>query len=395
MKNEMSCKKTWSLMKDDIDRRRQLEGISDCGWGSLDVFLYRGVWAVILFRLMVYAYYTGHRLLARIIHDVNLILTKTEIDPLAQIEGGLVLPDIGMVGIPRFAIIGRDCTVSTCVLLTIGGIEGIDLENDRIIIRDGCSIGPGVMILGPIVIAENVQIEANAVLIRSVDTPGVITSGIPARRRSSASVAEVQPRRVSQFQQRKNKVTRKCIRLSELLRALSEDVDFRCEYEQKQRSISFLLKLIFNLGFLSVALFRVQQFFDSWGLRPLGWLFNVINHMAFCVFIDSGADIAGGFLILHPMGVIIDANVRIESKVVIFSFASITPLPAIDEPEQGQYAIIIGENTQIGTGARIIGNLRVGNGARIGVNTVVKSDVPPDSVAFGVPARIVASRNTE
>jgi serine O-acetyltransferase len=49
---------------------------------------------------------------------------------------------------------------------------------------------------------------------------------------------------------------------------------------------------------------------------------------------------------------------------------------------------VIGHRVDIGTGAKILGTIHVGDGASIGANSVVLTDVPANSIAFGVPARI-------
>jgi serine O-acetyltransferase len=49
----------------------------------------------------------------------------------------------------------------------------------------------------------------------------------------------------------------------------------------------------------------------------------------------------------------------------------------------------IGRNVHVGTGAKIVGPVKLGDGASIGANAVVVSDVPPNATAVGVPARIV------
>ncbi len=49
---------------------------------------------------------------------------------------------------------------------------------------------------------------------------------------------------------------------------------------------------------------------------------------------------------------------------------------------------LIENNVTIGAGAKIIGGVRVGEGAKIGVNAVVLNDVPPDSTAVGIPVKI-------
>lgn len=56
--------------------------------------------------------------------------------------------------------------------------------------------------------------------------------------------------------------------------------------------------------------------------------------------------------------------------------------------EKNSYPII-GDNVIIGTGARILGNVRIGNNVKIGANSVVLTDIPDNCLAVGVPARII------
>ena len=55
---------------------------------------------------------------------------------------------------------------------------------------------------------------------------------------------------------------------------------------------------------------------------------------------------------------------------------------------------VIGDNVMIGAGAVIIGDISIGNNVRISANAVVLSDIPNDSIAVGIPARII-ERKTE
>ena len=83
---------------------------------------------------------------------------------------------------------------------------------------------------------------------------------------------------------------------------------------------------------------------------------------------------ADGSLSIHPETVIGD-NVGIMHNVTIGTNMS-AAVPSI------------GNNVFIGVGAAILGGVKVGDGARIAANSLVISDVPPGSVAMGVPARV-------
>ncbi len=66
-------------------------------------------------------------------------------------------------------------------------------------------------------------------------------------------------------------------------------------------------------------------------------------------------------------------------------------LKNVNEP----IAPVIGNNVDIGTGAKVLGNIRIGNNVVIGANAVVLTDVPDDSVAVGVPAIIKRRQSAE
>lgn len=84
-------------------------------------------------------------------------------------------------------------------------------------------------------------------------------------------------------------------------------------------------------------------------------------------------------VVIHP-GVEIGERCLIRAQVVIGGSGR----------EAGaSSAPIIGDDVEIGVGAKLIGPIRVGNGAVIGANAVVLGDVPPGAVAVGVPARIL------
>lgn len=100
------------------------------------------------------------------------------------------------------------------------------------------------------------------------------------------------------------------------------------------------------------------------------------------------AVIGRNFIIDHFGGIVISGyarfgdNCRIRNGVVV-------GLQRTDDP----IAPIIGNNVDIGAGAKILGRITIGNNVAIGANAVVVKDVPDDSVAVGVPA-IIKPRRT-
>jgi serine O-acetyltransferase len=100
--------------------------------------------------------------------------------------------------------------------------------------------------------------------------------------------------------------------------------------------------------------------------------------------------IGRNFIIDHFGGIIISGyakfgdNCRIRNGVVV-------GLKRIEE----KVAPVIGDNVDIGAGAKLLGPIRIGNNVLIGANAVVLCDVPDDSIAVGVPAQVKSRRQSD
>jgi serine O-acetyltransferase len=106
----------------------------------------------------------------------------------------------------------------------------------------------------------------------------------------------------------------------------------------------------------------------------------------------TGADIplmtkiGGGLLLPHPNGIVIHPDVVVGANCLIFQQVTLGmgSLPGVPT---------IGNHVDIGAGAKILGGVMVGDGARIGANSVVLSDIPPGATAVGSPARVLSKKS--
>ena len=143
-------------------------------------------------------------------------------------------------------------------------------------------------------------------------------------------------------------------------------------------------------GFWVMLVYRFGRW--RYGVRPalLRKLLSLIYKMLFkLVQIVTGIElpcevvVGRNFVIDHFGGIVISGyaqfgdDCRIRNGVVV-------GLKNVDEP----IAPVIGSNVDIGAGAKLLGNIRIGNNVVIGANAVVLTDVPDDSLAVGVPAII-------
>jgi serine O-acetyltransferase len=116
--------------------------------------------------------------------------------------------------------------------------------------------------------------------------------------------------------------------------------------------------------------------------KPLSLLYKFVQIIA-GIELPCEVPIGPGFVIEHSGGIVVSgfakfgANCRIRNGVVI-------GLARVQDPCAPQF----GNNVDVGAGAKVLGNIRIGDNVLIGANAVVITDVPSNSVAVGVPAII-------
>ena len=101
--------------------------------------------------------------------------------------------------------------------------------------------------------------------------------------------------------------------------------------------------------------------------------------------IHPGATIGKRLVIDHGMGIVIGETAEIGDDCLIYHGVTLGGTGK----DVGKRHPTIGNNVLIGTGAKVLGPFRVGDNSRIAANSVVLSEVPDNSTAVGVPAKIV------
>ncbi|WP_243113060.1 serine O-acetyltransferase EpsC [Ruminococcus sp. Marseille-P6503] len=101
--------------------------------------------------------------------------------------------------------------------------------------------------------------------------------------------------------------------------------------------------------------------------------------------IHPGARIGKGLLIDHGSGVVIGETAEIGDNCLLYQGVTLGGTGK----DHGKRHPTLGNNVMVGSGAKILGPFKVGDGAKIAANAVVLEEVPPNCTAVGVPARIV------
>lgn len=388
-----SFKEARRRLRGDLSRRLQIEQQPDTAWRRALLIVRPGGFAVAAFRFQDWAAGRGWRVASKLTGMLMYYIGCAEIHPGARIAPGLVLPDHGGVGLPAFCDIGPNCSFTGPALLTIGGMEGIDLAHDRIVIGQDCVIGSNVRIIGAVTLGDATQIRPGSVVMTSFEKPGMQLGGMPARRRSQIDPALLHDWCPLAGRHRHSPAPKEPLMRQSFRHTLdlcSEDLRARCAYEHKPFTRPGVLKMLFNPGVASVMLYRWQVFCASHRLAPLAWLLSWLNLTLYSNAIDSRARIAGGLIIIHANAVFIGAGVKIGRNCLLFHQNSIGFSPFCNGPEQEAQAPELGNDVIVGAGASIYGPVRIGSGSKIAVNAAVDADCPDNSVLFGVPARQVA-----
>ncbi len=149
-------------------------------------------------------------------------------------------------------------------------------------------------------------------------------------------------------------------------------------------------------GVKAVFFHRIANFFHIAGFHLLARIISQLSRFLTGIEIHPGAKIGANLFIDHGMGVVIGETAEIGDNVTIYHAVTLGGIsPSIDSERQRHEKRhpTIGNEVVIGSGAQIIGPIKVGEGSRIAANAVVVNNVPENSTMVGVPAKVIKSGN--
>lgn len=130
---------------------------------------------------------------------------------------------------------------------------------------------------------------------------------------------------------------------------------------------------------------RIAHFFYTKKRFFIARLISQVSRFLTQIEIHPGAQIGEGILIDHGSGVVVGETSIIGDRVTIYQGATIG---ATGNEKTFKRHPTIGNDVVVGSGAKILGPVEIGDNVRIGANSVVLHDVPNNSTAVGVPAVI-------
>jgi len=124
------------------------------------------------------------------------------------------------------------------------------------------------------------------------------------------------------------------------------------------------------------------------------WLARLVSHLSRWltgIEIHPGATIGRRFFIDHGMGVVIGETAEIADDCTLYHGVTLGGTSW----NKGKRHPTLGKGVVVGAGAKILGPILVGDGARVGSNAVVVKEVPPGATAIGIPARIIEAHDAQ
>lgn len=136
---------------------------------------------------------------------------------------------------------------------------------------------------------------------------------------------------------------------------------------------------------------RIAHFFYGMKMYFIARLISQTSRHFTGIEIHPGAQIGKGLFIDHGMGVVIGETAEIGDNVTMYHGVTLGGTGK----NKGKRHPTVGSNVIIGSGAKVLGPITLGDNVKIGANAVVLKDIPANSTAVGIPAKVVKSNNNE
>ncbi|WP_422667519.1 serine O-acetyltransferase [Buchnera aphidicola] len=180
------------------------------------------------------------------------------------------------------------------------------------------------------------------------------------------------------------------LKYPEILYFLSQDIRNIVEHDPAVKN--YLTPLLYFKGFHAIAVHRVSNILWRENNTELSLYLQSRISSVFAIDIHPAAHIGSGVMLDHATGIVIGENVIIEDNVLILQ--SVT-LGSTGKNIGKNRHPIIRKGVMIGAGAKVLGNIEVGVGSKIGAGSIVLHTVPSYVTVAGVPAKIVRKSDSK
>jgi serine O-acetyltransferase len=168
-----------------------------------------------------------------------------------------------------------------------------------------------------------------------------------------------------------------------LLKRINEDL--HAVFERDPAATSRWEVLLAYSGFHALLAYRFSHWLWKQNIPIIPRLISQLARWVTGIEIHPGAQIGRGFFIDHGMGVVIGETAILGDFVTLFQGVTLGGTGK----ERGKRHPTLGNHVVVGAGAKVLGNITIGDFVKIGANSVVLRSVPSNSTVIGIPGRII------
>jgi len=172
-----------------------------------------------------------------------------------------------------------------------------------------------------------------------------------------------------------------------MFKTLKEDI--KIVFERDPAAKSVLEVVLCYPGFHAIIFHRIAHYLYNKNLLLISRLISQFSRFLTGIEIHPGAKIGKGFFIDHGMGVVIGETTEIGDNVTLYQGVTLGGTGK----DKGKRHPTIGNNVVVGSGAKVLGPIKIGDNTKIGAGAVVLHDIPPNCTVVGVPGHCVKKDN--
>ncbi len=162
--------------------------------------------------------------------------------------------------------------------------------------------------------------------------------------------------------------------------------DFQIIFERDPAARNWLEVLCCYPGLHALVLYRIAHWLHSHRVPFFPRFLSHLGRLLTGIEIHPGATIGEGVFIDHGMGVVIGETAIVGDYCLIYQNATLGGTGK----ESGKRHPTLGSHVVVGAGAKVLGNIQIGDRVRIGAGSVVLRNAPDDSTVVGIPGRIIS-----
>jgi serine O-acetyltransferase len=174
-----------------------------------------------------------------------------------------------------------------------------------------------------------------------------------------------------------------------MFRAIREQIDTIFREDPAAKSV--LEIVLCYPGFHAILLHRLAHKLYGWRVPLAPRVISQTGRFLTGIEIHPGATIGRRFFIDHGMGVVIGETAEIGDDVLLYQGVTLGGTGN----EKGKRHPTLGSHVVVGSGAKVLGNIKIGDNVKIGAGSVVVHSVPDNSTVVGIPGRVVRTRTED